>query len=236
MVQVTERDERIVEWLRTVRVADMETLRLAFGAFAEHADDDAPSVPTLRYVQARVSKLVDGGVLGRARPTYREGSVVWATRAYTGRDAPSLFRQTLRHELCVSRISAEFLLNGYEWAEDPKPTSKHEHRADGVATYDGSHVELVEVELTPKTTAGRYRAIMRDHDRRLATAGVSYVRYYCDPITADRVSREIRQHVPHRAAADAAADGGGELAIGDGRITVHPVFDRYGRRVERSGA
>lgn len=225
MVRLTERDERVIEWLRVVRIADMEAVRRVLGAYSDRVSEgDAGEPVSLRFAQQRVAKLVEAGVLGRGRPTFREGSVVWATRAYTGRDAPSLFRQTLRHDVAVARVSSEYIARGFEWREDRIARSKSEHQADGVATFDGEHVELVEVELTPKTTKGRYRVIMQNHDYRLAGEGVSYVRYYCDAVTAARVEREVQLHAPRRS------------PFGDGAIDVLTTFDRTGRWIVEDAA
>jgi hypothetical protein len=181
MVQLTERDSAMLDSLTTVRLADLEAIRWALAGLA---GEENPT--TLRRVQQWVARLHGVGLLGRAKPAYQAGSVVWPTHMPIGH-APNLYRQTTRHELAVAAASARFLTRGYQWRRDRKPAGLQDHQADGVA-YTADEVVLVEVELTPKTL-GRYQLIHRSHAERLSTE-VSRVVYLCTPDAARTVSRE----------------------------------------------
>ena len=173
-------------WLSTMRLADLEAIRFALAGLAG-AEDGEPV--TLRKAQQWVARLHGVGLVGRGKPAFQSGSVVWPTHEAIGR-APNLFKQTTRHELAVAAASARYLARGYSWQRDRKPASLQDHQADGVAI-KGDLVELVEVELTPKTP-GRYRLIHHSHADRLS-AGVSRVVYLCTPEAARTVAREADQ-------------------------------------------
>jgi hypothetical protein len=140
-----------------------------------------------------VARLLEVGMIDRARPSFQHTSIVWATHQAIGRVAPNLYRQTTRHEVAVANVAARYLAQGYDWSRDRKPHSLAEHMADGVAT-KGSHRELVEVELTPKTL-GRYKLIHNSHAERLSSEGISRVVYACTPDAARVVSREADQYL-----------------------------------------
>lgn len=53
----------------------------------------------------------------------------------------------------------------------------------------GDRIELVEVELTPKTLH-RYKTIHQSHATRMTTTGVTRVVYLCTPDAARVVARE----------------------------------------------
>ncbi|TFD24216.1 hypothetical protein [Cryobacterium sp. TMS1-13-1] len=93
MVQITERDEAMVQWLDVVRLVDVEAVRWALGAFA-----GAGQPLSLRRAQLWVASMSAIGWLDRSGPTYRDGSIVWSARLAIGKPPPSLFRQTTRHE------------------------------------------------------------------------------------------------------------------------------------------
>ena len=181
----------MLEWLSTVRLADMDALRFALAGLQA---DEYPTDPiTLRVAQEWVSRMRKVGMVERARPSFQHSSIVWATYEAIGRSAPNLYRQTTRHEVAVANVAARYLAQGYEWARDRKPTTLSEHMADGVAI-KGSHRELVEVELTPKTL-GRYKLIHNSHADRLTRDGITRVVYACTPEAARVVSREADQYL-----------------------------------------
>jgi len=187
--QLTRRDELMLEWLAVVRMADMEAIRWALSAFAG-SGESGPFGP--RKAQQWAARMQDAGLIQRVRPTHRGQSVVWPAHVAIGR-APDLYRQTARHELTVSMVSARFLARGYEWMRDRRPVSLRDHQADGVAVRGGA-VELVEVELTPKAPL-RYKAIHNDHAERLTSGGVTRVVYLCTADAARIVLREADRYL-----------------------------------------
>jgi hypothetical protein len=188
MVQWTDRDEAMVNWLLVVRLAEMDAIRWALGALS------GSGVPvSTRKAQQWVVRLEGAGLVERARPTYRDTSIVWATAAAIGRPAPNLFRQTIRHEVAVSAVSARYLAHGYTWQRDRKPVARLDHQADGVAIRDGE-AELIEVELTPKTWQ-RYKMICENHSHRLAHDGVTRVAYFCTEDATRAVTRAADKYV-----------------------------------------
>lgn len=201
-MQLTARDERLFEWLRVVRLADSEALRWALAA----ADGRSEPV-SLRRAQQWIARGVAAGVLEKARPIFRDASVIWLSHAMSGRSAPNLFRATTRHEVAVSAVSARFMAAGYTWARDRQPASSREHSADGIARR-GERVERVEVELTAKTL-DRYQSILGGHARWL-TEGVERVVYLGTPAAMRAVAREadkwvhpaVRDRLVHVAALD----------------------------------
>ena len=207
-MQLTERDEAMVEWLSVVRLADMEALRWALGGLS------GAGVPvSLRKAQQWTARLAEVGLVDRARPTFRDGSIVWATHQAIGKSAPNLFRQTTRHEVAVASVAARYLCRGYSWERDRKPGTRHDHQADGVAVSVEGRRELVEVELTPKTN-DRYRVIFENHAWRLAREGIDRVVYFCDSATARIVAREADVRV---------------FRDDRPRVVVLPVFDKRGK-------
>jgi hypothetical protein len=181
----------MLEWLAAVRLADMDALRFALAGLQT---DEHPTDPiTLRVAQEWVFRMKKVGMVDRARPSFQHSSIVWATHEAIGRSAPNLYRQTTRHEVAVANVAARYLAQGYRWSRDRKPRSLSEHMADGVAIR-GSHRELVEVELTPKTL-GRYKLIHNSHADRLSGEGFSRVVYACTPDAARVVSREADQYL-----------------------------------------
>jgi hypothetical protein len=187
-MQMTKRDVDMLEWLGVVRVADVDAVRWALGGLS------GSSVPvTSRRANMWIARLVDVGLLGRARPNFRDGSVVWATHQAIGKSNPNLYRQTARHEVAVAAVSARYLAHGYTWARDRVAPSKGEHQADGVAIR-GDEIELVEVELTPKTLH-RYPQIFRNHAARMDREGVTRVVYFGTSEVSRVVSREADRHL-----------------------------------------
>lgn len=188
MVQLTWRDEVVLDWLVVVRLADLEAIRWAMAGAAGRTDGQ-PLV--LRKAQRWVTRMHDVGLIGRARPAFQAGSVVWPTHIPIGH-VPNLFRQTTRHELAVAAVSARYLAHGYSWQRDRKPASLQHHQADGVAV-KGDRAELVEVELTAKSP-GRYGLIHNSHAERLG-GEVSRVVYFATPQAGRVVSREADRYL-----------------------------------------
>jgi len=111
----------------------------------------------------------------RAQPAFNDRSIIWATHQGIGRVAPNLYRQTTRHEIAVAAVSARYLARGYTWFRDRRPASLKDHQVDGVAV-NGDIVELIEVELTPKSL-GRYKGICNSHAARMTDGGITRVVY-----------------------------------------------------------
>lgn len=184
MVQLTGRDQRMLDWLDVVKMADLDGIQWALGAL----NDEVPHGPiTLRRAQRWVVRMENIGFVGRSRPQYMDGSIVWPTHRASGRIPPDVFRQTVRHEVAVSRISARYLARGYSWERDRAPMGGRDHQADGVAIRDGLR-ELIEVELVTKTK-GRYNVIFNQHAERMQSE-VSGVVYFGTPQVVTTVHRE----------------------------------------------
>ena len=79
MVLVTARDEQMIEWLKVIRVTDMESIRFVLAAFA-----DANQPVTLRRAQQWVARLAELGLVEKERLTLQDGSAIWATQRATG--------------------------------------------------------------------------------------------------------------------------------------------------------
>ncbi|MCU1410510.1 MAG: hypothetical protein JWR04_1217 [Rhodoglobus sp.] len=189
MMQLTRRDEQMIEWLSVVRMADIDAIRWALSGLKNgHADDPV----TVRRANQWIARMAEVGLVDRVRPMYRDRQIVWPTHLATGRAAPALFRQTMRHELAVAAVSARYLARGYRWSRDHIPQTVLDHQVDGVAT-KGDLVELIEVELTAKKIA-RYRLIHQHHGQRIA-GGVSRVVYLCTADVARTVSREADRFI-----------------------------------------
>jgi hypothetical protein len=188
VVLITNRDEQMVEWLRVIRVSDMESIRFALPAFA-----DATRPVTLRRAQQWVARMGETGLIDRARLTLQDGSAIWATQRATGMRPLNLLGQTFRHEVAVASASARYLFNGWSWARDRKASSYHDHQADGVATR-GDETELVEVELTPKAIE-RYGPICSSHSWRMSHERVTRVVYLCTADATRMVAREANRHI-----------------------------------------
>jgi hypothetical protein len=213
MVLVTARDEQMIEWLKAVRVADMESVRFVLAAFA-----DATRPVTLRRAQQWVARLVELGLVEKQRLTLQDGSAIWATRRATGMRPLNLLGQTFRHEVAVASTSARYLFNGWSWARDRKASSYHDHEADGIATR-GDEIELVEVELTPKAIE-RYAPIVNSHSWRISREGVTRVVYLC---TAD-ATRTVRREADKLLFRD-------EKSL----IVTITAFDKRGNWIDTSG-
>ncbi len=183
MALVTARDEQMIEWLKVVRVTDMESIRFALAAFA-----DATRPVSLRRAQQWVARLVELGLVEKERLTLQDASAIWATQRATGMRPLNLLGQTFRHEVAVASASARYLFNGWSWARDRKASSYHDHQADGIAIR-GDETELVEVELTPKAIE-RYAPIVNSHSWRMSREGITRVVYLCTTDATRMVRRE----------------------------------------------
>lgn len=190
MLQLTRRDDAMLEWLSVVRMADIDGVRWALAGLQ---DGEADKPVSVRRANQWIARMAAEGMLGRARPMYRDRQIVWPTHKATGQVAPTLFRQTMRHELAVAAVSARYLARGYSWSRDRRPQSMQDHQVDGVAI-KGDIVELIEVELTAKKLA-RYKHIHNHHGQRMATGGVSRVVYLCTRDAARAVSREADKFI-----------------------------------------
>lgn len=188
VVQITRRDEELVQWLGVVRMADMDAIRWAMGGL-----NGAEEPVSVRVGQKWVARLLGMGLIDRTRLSYQDSQIVWATHTATGRVAPNLYRQTTRHELAVAAVSARYLARGFQWFRDARPQSMQDHQVDGVAV-KGDVVELVEVELTAKALK-RYKLIHNHHASRLSTGGVSRVVYVCTKDAARAVAAEADKFV-----------------------------------------
>lgn len=188
MVQITRRDDAMLEWLGVVRMADMQAIQWALGGLS-----GAGEPVGRRVAQEWVARMIEKGLADRERLSYQDSQIVWATHAAIGRVAPNLYRQTTRHELAVAHVSARYLARGYEWFRDRRPQSMQDHQVDGVAV-KGNVVELIEVELTAKALR-RYKQIHSHHGQRLATGGVSRVVYLCTKDAAKTVAREADRFI-----------------------------------------
>ena len=211
MVQMTERDYEMLEWLNKVGFADLQAIRLAMSGTAGRTDGEPVA---LRKAQRWMLRMHTIGVIRRGTPAFQAGAVMWATERASGR-MPNIYRQTARHELAVALVSARYLSLGYEWKRDRRPESIYDHQADGVATR-GEEVVLVEVELTSKARS-RYKLILDSHSERLGSGEATRVEYYCPP----SVARTVRQEADR-------------LMFRDTRIKLRilPVLDGLGKWVQ----
>ena len=186
-MQLTERDDQMMAWLQVVRVADIDAVRWALAAFG-----DGGGPVSARRAQQWAARMIGAELLGRFRPVFRDGSVLWA-RPEGGQRPPNMFRQMMRHEVAVASVSARFLAHGFSWEADRRPRTRIEHQADGVAFRAGERV-LVEVELTQKRHE-RYGPIFASHVFRLEREGVTEVAYFGTPEVMRAIGREAEQRV-----------------------------------------
>jgi hypothetical protein len=206
-VWVTARDERVCEWLRIVRVTDVQAIRWLLGVLNE---TDQPV--STRRAQEWVSRMELVGLVERQNLGGPGGSVVWGTFEATRQSRPNIYRQTTRHEIAVSTVSARYLAAGFAWRRDDRPTYIGGHQADGVAI--GQRIsELIEVELTPKR-APRYASIFSAYRRRLELGEANTVAYLC----TDDAARAVRMALTASPAGRAVAP----------RVRVRAVFDQRG--------
>lgn len=165
-VWVTARDERVCEWLRIVRVTDVQAIRWLLGVLNE---SDQPV--STRRAQEWVARMELVGLVQRQNLGGPGGSVVWGTFEATGQSRPNIYRQTTRHEIAVSAVSVRYLAAGFAWRRDERPAHPGGQQADGVAIGLRTS-ELIEVELTPKR-APRYVSIFSAYRHRLRIGDAS---------------------------------------------------------------
>ncbi|CAN5354429.1 hypothetical protein BH11ACT5_BH11ACT5_12630 [soil metagenome] len=190
MMQLTSRDEHMLDWLVVVRMADIDAIRWALGGLK----DESLGVPVgVRRANQWIARMSEAALVDRCRPVYRDRQIVWPTRKGTSQTPPTLFRQTMRHELAVAGVSARYLARGFQWSRDSNPRGSQSHLADGVATR-GDVVDVIEVELTTKKLA-RYKHIHGHHAGRLADGSASRIVYLCTPDVARAVAREADRFV-----------------------------------------
>lgn len=192
MATLTERDEQLLKWLADVRLADIESVRVMLGALSESGQ-----VPSLRRAQQVVARWEKAGVVRRARPRLRGGSVVWTTPTFSGKREPNIYGVNAVHDIGVAAQTAYLIARGASFELDTRVDDatgrqhKGAHQADGIITTPQGHRVLLEVELTPKTAADRYRGIFADHVRRLQSGEVSQVFYYATAIAERALRRAI---------------------------------------------
>lgn len=194
-VSLTERDERLLAWLSDVRLADIESVRVALGALAA-----PPAAVSLRRAQQRVAKLEGAGLLRRARPRLRSGSVLWVAPAVSGRREPNVFAATAAHDVGVAAVSADMIAQGYRFELDERVDAlgqqlRGAHVGDGIATAPDGQRYLIEVELSPKTNAGRYQRIMRSHTQRIGEGKFAAVWYFCSATAKVAVERAVSSYL-----------------------------------------
>jgi hypothetical protein len=208
---VTSRDERVCEWLRIVRVTDVQAIRWVLGALNEI---DGPV--STRRAQTWVARMEVVGLIERANLGGPGGSIVWGTYEATGQGRPNVYRQTTRHEVAVAAVSARYINAGFAWRRDEKPQYVGGHQADGISLgYRTS--ELIEVELTAKR-APRYASIFAAYRNRLDYGEAGQIAYLCNDSSGRAVREALTASAPGRAIA--------------ARVTVRVVFDLRGALTE----
>jgi hypothetical protein len=206
-VWVTGRDERMFEWLRIVRVCDVQSIRWVLGAL-----NSSNRPVSTRSAQVWCARMEQVGLLERANLGGPGGSWIWGTYEATGQVRPRIYTQTARHEVAVAAASARYIAAGFAWKRDEKPSHVGSHQADGVALGARS-VDLIEVELTPKR-APRYASIFSAYRRRLAFGGEDSVVYLC----TESAARAVRRALSDFRLGDDIAD----------RVRVRVMFDDRG--------
>ncbi|RIX29941.1 hypothetical protein [Amnibacterium setariae] len=213
---VTARDERMCEWLRIVRVTDVQAIRWVLGAL-----NGVDGPVSTRRAQAWCARMDLVGLIERANLGGPGGSIVWGTYEATGLSRPNIYRQTTRHEVAVASVSARYINASFAWRRDERPAQVGSHQADGVAIGRRTQ-QLIEVELTPKR-APRYLSIFQAYRRRLDAGGADSVTYLCNDSSGRAVRAALRASPAGRAIAD--------------RVSVRDVFtDRGAVRANSAGA
>lgn len=206
-VWVTRRDEQMIEWFSIVRVTNMQTIRWVLGAL-----NGADGPVSLRQAQSWCTRMKSVGVVDVKQVGAPGGSVVWAASKATGQSKPDLLRQTTRHEIAVSAVSARYAVAGYAWQRDEKAPMTGGHQADGVALGVG-WVELIEVELTAKRLP-RYASIFGAYRLRLQAGDADQLTYLCTAAAARGVQVALETLPVGRSIAD--------------RVLLREVFDGAG--------
>ncbi|MDO4061135.1 hypothetical protein QKF01_14340, partial [Clavibacter michiganensis] len=112
-VRLTERDAQVLEWFSIVRVTTMDGIRWVLGALNESS---GPVSRNQAFVWVR--RMQELGMVERSRVPPFRGTMLWATPKAIKKRAPDLLRQTTRHELMVSVISARYLHANWSWNRD----------------------------------------------------------------------------------------------------------------------
>ncbi len=180
-VRLTERDAQVLEWFSIVRVTTMDGIRWVLGALNESS---GPVSRNQAFVWVR--RMQELGMVERSRVPPFRGTMLWATPKAIKKRAPDLLRQTTRHELMVSVISARYLHANWSWNRDLTRAATL-HEADGVA-YKSGVTDLVEVEMTGKRRT-RYFEIFEDFFDRMKDDPTMRVVYLCTS-DAGRVVRD----------------------------------------------
>lgn len=222
MLQLTSRDEAMLDWMNVVRLADVDAIRWALAAY----QDDHNGPVSVRRANHWIARMAELGYLGRMRPVYRDRQIVWPTCRSSGRSVPALMRQTMRHEIALAAVSARFVAEGFEWTRD----RDLRHNADGIATCDDRAV-LLEVELTSKARS-RYIRIFEALADRVSKDSRIVVVYCCTAEVANAVRHEadrvIFREIRPRFLIYGCLDS-------QGRVLDKSFPDAHGLRGERSG-
>jgi hypothetical protein len=103
MMQLTRRDEQMLDWLNVVRMADIDAIRWALAGLRNGYSEQPV---TIRQANQWIARMAEARLVDRVRPVYRDHQVVWPTVRASGRSGPKLFRQTMRHELAKSHATS----------------------------------------------------------------------------------------------------------------------------------
>lgn len=181
-VRITERDMKVIEWLKTVRIADMEGVRAGLEA---HSGEQKQS---MRLAYRWVERMKLAGLVKAETPFYGAGQICWVTPQGGGsRKKPNLLSQVARHDIQVARVSTLWTGRGWAWEVD----SREGHQADGLAISPGKRI-AVEVELSIKEPQ-RLRWILFSHWNRIDSGELAEVWYYCTPAVAGALRRTVEE-------------------------------------------
>lgn len=180
-VQLTARDRELLDWLSWTRLADTNSVQTMLGALG--------SGPVSHHVAVRrIAKLRAAGLVGTGRVHHESAQVVWPTHEAAGRAPQSPYSATSVHALTTSAVTAQLRVSAVVSREDQAPHAERHRVADAVLEWPGGHVELLEVELTPKAPE-RLRAKLRDMRRRWAADDAVGTLYVATPPAARAVQR-----------------------------------------------
>ncbi|MCX4099110.1 hypothetical protein [Nocardia sp. alder85J] len=192
-VNLTERDIRVLDWLREVRIASSAGLLAAYSHFGGEEMDQ-------RRFSRRILKLEQAGTVGSAFMTHgRQHKVYWpADRPYR------LARRELSHDLLLAEFSIWLVSQRHDglaltehvpaerW-KTPAFTADHplnpkSHAADGMVWLPDQRIGLVEIELSPKS-GRKLRTVLDSHAARLDSSSepISGVLY----LTTERAGKTV---------------------------------------------
>lgn len=179
-MRLTERDIQVVEWLRLVRIADMEGVRAGLEAYSGEQKQ------SLRLAYRWVERMKLAGLVKAETPFYGVGQICWVTPQGGGaQKKPNLFSQVARHNIQVARISALWVGKGWAWELD----DREGHRVDGIAVSPGKRI-AIEVELSPKELR-RLRGILLSHWMRIDSGELEEIWYYCTPQASAALHKSV---------------------------------------------